>query len=591
MRYLLVLMLLLLPHLASAEPATEYHIHLRTDSAGLNSAQLKAAYYRSSMQPQRLRQGHHQLVVTGFDRDKEKVYSVTVDDPRWFHAEVFNPDDGTPVQQQHLQKTEGTLRLQIPRHLSVETLVIEEADNKKMSAPIAIELSSVLPLTSPTQAIDLDLLAQQGVFPVLFSGDPANRVDMIVLSEGYTVHSLPRFAAEVENIVTGYFNESVYQNFQGHFNIWRVEVASQQDGTGYGSPINTRFRSYFNCFNIARLLCVNESLVFQYLYSVLPADAIDKVLVVVNSQMYGGAGGQVATISLAPAAIDLALHELGHSFAGLADEYEYGNCSIFEPASANATRFSNAAKWRHWQLAVSHVSSFQGAMYCSYGMYRPTYNSMMRQLGQPFYEVNQEAIVRSIYARVDPIDQVQPLPGEILLQPGEQQLFSAETLTNTENTIRSRWYLNDQLVSEQTEWLFDGIHYPEGVYEVRLHVHDDTRYVLSDPQQRLHSERQWQIQYGSSCSVPSRIDRVQVSGVHARGFRLSWLPQTSASHYDVYYWNSANGQWLLSRTISTPSVLYSNSQPGSTFYMRVTARNSCGEAPPSNYVTVRLPFQ
>ena len=213
----------------------------------------------------------------------------------------------------------------------------------------------------------------------------------------------------------------------------------------------------------------------------------------------------------------------------------------------------------------------------------------MRELGLPFYEVNQEAIVQSIYTRVDPIDQVQPTPGQVILPSGQQQLFSVETLNNSENSIRSRWYLNNQLVSEHAQWLFDGTDYPEGLHELRLHVQDQTRYVLSDPQQRLQSERRWHIQYGNPCAVPSRVDRLQVSAVHTRGFRLSWAAQTGTNLYDVYYWNSVNGQWLLSRTTSNHTVLYSNSPPGSTFYMRVTARNTCGEAPPSNYVTVRLP--
>ena len=190
------------------------------------------------------------------------------------------------------------------------------------------------------------------------TGDSANRAELVVLSEGYTSSDLTKFESDVQGIINGYFEEDIYKEYKNHFNVWRVEVASNQSGAGNGSPIDTKFGAYFNCYNIERLLCVNEDKVLSYLRSVMPANAMDKVLVVVNTEKYGGAGGQVATMSLASQTIDLALHELAHSFAKLADEYTYGNCNVYEPDSANATADSSGSKWRHWSDVDANIGRF-----------------------------------------------------------------------------------------------------------------------------------------------------------------------------------------------------------------------------------------
>jgi len=111
-------------------------------------------------------------------------------------------------------------------------------------------------------------------------------------------------------------------------------------------------------------------------------------------------------------ALDVALHEFGHSFADLADEYDYADGATHgggEPVDANVSIFDAAMqvaqglKWHLW-MDLPHVDSFEGAAYSQFGIYRPTVNSKMRGLNRPFEEINVEQFVIKFYETVSPID-------------------------------------------------------------------------------------------------------------------------------------------------------------------------------------------
>jgi hypothetical protein len=154
---------------------------------------------------------------------------------------------------------------------------------------------------------------------------------------------------------------------------------------------------------------------------------------VVNSTIYGGSGGGVGTYSLAGGATEIAIHEMGHTAFGLADEYPYyagGNETghdhhpAGEPSEPNVTTNSdrNTLKWR-WAVAsttaiptmsnpnCSQVDSrpspvptgtvglFEGAHYYHCGGYRPEYDCKMRNLGVPFCRICRQVI----WNRISPL--------------------------------------------------------------------------------------------------------------------------------------------------------------------------------------------
>jgi hypothetical protein len=149
------------------------------------------------------------------------------------------------------------------------------------------------------------------------------------------------------------------------------------------------------------------------------------ILLLVNSTVYGGGGGAIATSSLAPGALEIALHELGHSAFGLADEYEYwAGCGIDtdranhpagEPSEVNVTTTLTPLKWSALvasgtaipttsnancavcdpqgnPMAAGAVGAFEGAHYYHCGAWRPQFNCKMRALNHDWCAVCRKRI-------------------------------------------------------------------------------------------------------------------------------------------------------------------------------------------------------
>src|SRR5262249_24573251 len=111
-------------------------------------------------------------------------------------------------------------------------------------------------------------------------------------------------------------------------NVFRVNVSSTDSGAddpasagGTGATARTYFDATFGANGIRRLLVCNSTTALQVAAAQVPE--FTAVMVVVNSTVYGGSGGGVATSSLATGATEIAIHETGHTAFGLADEYPY----------------------------------------------------------------------------------------------------------------------------------------------------------------------------------------------------------------------------------------------------------------------------
>jgi hypothetical protein len=242
--------------------------------------------------------------------------------------------------------------------------------------------------------------------------------------------------------------------------------ASWESQTPDTSRLPANLGSVLGCQNTSRLLCPNSELVLQVASQLLPHYTM--VLVIGNTTDYAGAGGVVSTVSLAPSARDIAVHELGHSFAGLADEYvdEYINYAYVEGAYPNITTFSarEQVPWRVWidpQTPVptslpppetpDAVGLFYGGYYRAAGYFRPTLDSFMRNLGRNFGAVNGEAWARNVYAQGGAWSASAPDTKTPLLrtaQPAEGWLFKATPLMGRK-IAETRWYVGDTELTDQ----------------------------------------------------------------------------------------------------------------------------------------------
>ncbi|HEX2273610.1 MAG TPA: M64 family metallopeptidase [Acidimicrobiales bacterium] len=263
-----------------------------------------------------------------------------------------------------------------------------------------------------------------GSTTVVDSGPPSRRWNLVLLGDGFREAELEGFAAAVQRFVDRLFASPPFDRLQAAVNVHRVDVASTDSGAddpvacgGTGAAPRTYFDATFCTAGIQRLLVVDDVTAFSVAGDAVPQ--WNMILVVVNSTIYGGSGGGVAVYSLAGGAEEIALHEMGHTAFGLADEYEYfAGCGVdtdrdrhpgFEPVEPNVTTDPHPAtlKWHDLvrpgtplpttqnadctqcdpqpnPLPAGTVGAYEGARYYHCGSYRPQFDCKMRALGLPF---------------------------------------------------------------------------------------------------------------------------------------------------------------------------------------------------------------
>jgi hypothetical protein len=275
-----------------------------------------------------------------------------------------------------------------------------------------------------------------GTTRIVDHGDDSERWNLVIVSEGYREDELPQFAMDAQSFVDGFAAAPPFDRLMSAINVHRVDVASTDSGAdnpaacgGDGATPATFFDASFCNNNLQRLLVVDNLAVFNVVNAEVPGWQM--ILVIVNSMIYGGSGGQVAVFSLAEGANEIALHEMGHTAFGLADEYEsFAGCGretdhdhhpAGDLAYPNVTVERDRAKikWRDLidagtpvpttsnpdcsqcdpqasPVAAGMVGAFEGAHYFHCGAYRPAFDCRMRALGQPFCLVCQQRILETI---------------------------------------------------------------------------------------------------------------------------------------------------------------------------------------------------
>jgi hypothetical protein len=273
-----------------------------------------------------------------------------------------------------------------------------------------------------------------GTTKIVDNGPSAIRWDLVLMGDGYQEDQMSQYAADVQRFVDIMFQTPPFDELRSAINVHRVDVSSTDSGAddptdceeGSGATARTYFDATFCTDNLHRLLGVNVDTALATVNDQVPQWNV--VLVVVNSTVHGGAGGPVGTFSLASGAEEIALHELGHTAFGLADESaHYQGCDSgetdrnnhpnSEPAEVNVTVDTDRAtlKWRRFVAASTPVPTtrnadctqcdpqdspvpagtvglFEGANRYHCGAFRPEFDCKMRNLGIPFCAVCQERI-------------------------------------------------------------------------------------------------------------------------------------------------------------------------------------------------------
>ncbi len=266
---------------------------------------------------------------------------------------------------------------------------------------------------------------------LLKSGDPAEKIDVAVVAEGYTVEEMDRFYEHAQIAVDAILAHAPFDEYRDRFNFVAVALESEDSGVSVpreGLWLDTAVGSHYDTFYMDRYLtttCV------KMMHDKLAGIPYEHLVVLANTDTYGGGGifnSYTLTTALHPAFRPVVVHEFGHSFAGLGDEYYYEteeqvafyhpDC---EPWEQNITTlYDFASKWDDmlpkvvqiptaapegtvWSLIEegdapeSHIGVYEGGGYQTKGVYRPYPDCRMKTNGAPvFCPVCQRAIARII---------------------------------------------------------------------------------------------------------------------------------------------------------------------------------------------------
>ncbi len=334
-----------------------------------------------------------------------------------------------------------------------------------------------------------------GLTTLVNNGDSGNRVDIVFLGDGYRAADVQAYFANVQAFADYLFSGGAltepFGRYAGYFNVHAIDVASAQ--TGADDPTANDFRNtalgstYLFDGQTQRLLYVDDNLALNALDAGLAGSGIDDEMrfVAINSTQYGGGGGLFATYSAGnESAMEIAVHEIAHSFVALADEYDGFDDPYTgsEPGDINITTDPTGAKWSRWlgyeDPILGLVGAFEGGGYYDQGIFRPTANSKMRELERPFDPIAREAFVLGFYELVDPLDDFSR-NGQSMVLNDVEALFVDPI---DPNLIQVEWSIDGEIV--QTGGLTLDLAAlglaTNDTYQVSVRAYDDTDWVRLD---------------------------------------------------------------------------------------------------------------
>jgi hypothetical protein len=242
---------------------------------------------------------------------------------------------------------------------------------------------------------------QVNVTKVYFAGDPHSSLDLEFIAEGYKSDEMGKFRDDVKKMADLLIAEEPYTEYKNKINVWAVEAISQESGTdvpGENIFVNTALNSSFYTFGTDRYLTTQD---IKSVNDYAAAAPHDYIIVLINSNRYGGGGVYnyySGTTTGHALSAKVFVHEFGHGFAGLADEYYSSSVAYdefyplnVEPWEPNITTLVNFdSKWKNLIVKGTPTPTpaedkystvtglFEGGGYSAKGIYRPELDCRMK---------------------------------------------------------------------------------------------------------------------------------------------------------------------------------------------------------------------
>lgn len=251
-------------------------------------------------------------------------------------------------------------------------------------------------------------IGEQNITPyetIQRAADTTRCIHIAYIAEGYTKDEMELFKADAEAATEALFAHEPFKSMQNRFNI--VTVMSPSEDSGASEPANgmwknTALSSHFDTFYSSRYL---TTLHLKQLHNLLAGTPYEHIIILVNTENYGG-GGIYNSYNLSYTRgkhfKPVVVHEFGHSFGGLGDEYAYGDddpmyFSDTEPWEPNlTTKHDFKGKWENL-IAEGKAGMVEGGGYLTKGVFRGCEDCRMRTNEVPeFCPVCQQALTQLI---------------------------------------------------------------------------------------------------------------------------------------------------------------------------------------------------
>ena len=291
---------------------------------------------------------------------------------------------------------------------------------------------------------------------IIENGPRDKRINMVVLGDGFTASQQTDFITKATTLVNYVFSKAPYAQYKNYFNVYAVKVISAESGIKHPGTATDVTEPVFAVSNPNNFLGTTFDVgVHRCVYSnttnkvtgVLASNVpdFDIAFVLGNSPEYGGCGGTYAFLSNHPSAPEILVHELGHSFGKLADEYWFSGTG----ESPNKTKDNNTAtnRWKNW-VGSNSVGIFPYEE--SPTWFRPHQNCEMRYLNRQFCSVCSQQLIERVHSIQDPIDSFTP-SNAAAINLSAPITFKVNEILPIPNTLQNTWSLNGTLLPETSD--------------------------------------------------------------------------------------------------------------------------------------------
>ncbi|WP_052404740.1 M64 family metallopeptidase [Bacillus rubiinfantis] len=364
---------------------------------------------------------------------------------------------------------------------------------RKLLGSIALSLALLIPGSG---FIAKDVMAEQQetkataqlkvgdvkVVPLQVTGPAKDRLNLIILGDGYTAEEMDKFQQDVERNLNVQWSVEPFRSYRYYFNVYMVQTPSKDSGISCdpddgnvrrNTVFNLQFANQCPADKLARGVTygtggteARNNILNNYVAKELgiPANAQNiQTLAIANTFTYGGIGGVHATTTGgSPQGPLVSLHEIGHSLGNLQDEYAYYERGVpggphpnREPNSIHHTRLTSSqmteqkTKWWRWLgeesesggiIKAADSDGHESGYYYSSDVYRPSEHSMMRHTGFYFDQVGREQVTQRITGMRNA--GVMPLASTPVGEVGPKDVLWVETMHPRFHMLDVAWELN-----------------------------------------------------------------------------------------------------------------------------------------------------